>query len=58
MKATITITEQELEALDQLITAGVSVFDDWQAQHSPEINTANEWLAFARQAFVADQEQG
>ena len=58
MKATITITEQELAALDRLITTGAAVVDGWQGKYSPEIHTAHEWLTFARQALDAEQEQG
>ena len=56
MKATITITEQELAALDRLITTGAAVVDRWQGKYSPEIHTAHEWLTFARQALDAEQE--
>ena len=58
MKATVTITEQELEALDRLITTGAAVVDEWQGGYYPEIHTAHEWLTFARQALDAEQEQG
>jgi len=57
MKATVTITEQELEALDRLIRTGAAVVDGWQGEYSPEIHTAHEWLTFARKALDAEQEQ-
>ena len=57
MKATITITEEELEALDRLTTTGAEVVDRWQGEYSPEIHTAHEWLTFARQALDVEQEQ-
>ena len=58
MKATVTITEQELEALDRLIRTGAAVVDGWQGEYSPEIHTAHEWLTFARRALDVDQKQG
>ena len=56
MKATITITEQELEALNRLVTTGVVTIDSWQAEHCPDVRAAHEWLTKARQALVAAAE--
>lgn len=57
MKATITITEQELEALNQLVTTGVLSLNDGDAERCPDVHAANEWLTHARQALVAAQEE-
>ena len=57
MQATITITEQQLEALNQLVTNGLYCLDDWQAERCPDVRIAHAWLTNARQALVAAQEQ-
>ena len=56
MKATITITEAELEALNNVVTNGLLALDDWQAERCPDIPVAHAWLTEARQAIVAAQE--
>ena len=55
MKATITITEQQLEALNQLVTNGLYCLDDRLAERCPDVRIAHEWLTEARQALVAAQ---
>lgn len=56
MKALITITEEQLEALNRLVTTGVVSIDSWQAEHCPDVRAAHEWLTDARQALVEAQE--
>ena len=56
MKATVTITEAELEALNNVVTSGLLALDDWQAERCPDIPVAHAWLTEARQAIVAAQE--
>ena len=56
MKTTITITEQELEALNRMVTTGVVTIDSWQAEHCPDVRAAHEWLTKARQALAAAQD--
>ena len=51
-KATITITEQQLEALNKLVTAGVVSIDSWQAERCPDVAAAHDWLVDARQALL------
>ena len=57
MDARITISEQQLESLNQLVTIGVVSIDSWQAERCPDVARAHEWLNDARQALVAAQEQ-
>ena len=56
MKALITISEEQLEAINKLVTTGVVSIDNWQAEHCPDIRAAHEWLTDARQALVEAQE--
>ena len=56
-EATITITEQQLESLNQLVTSGLLFLDDWQAERCPDVQIAHAWLTGARKALVAAQEQ-
>ena len=56
MKATITIDEQQLEALNQLVTVGVSLIGDWEAERSPEVGLAHDWLNSARHSLTAAAE--
>ena len=56
MKALITITEEQLEALNKLVTTGVVSIDEWRIENCPDIRTAHEWLTDARQALVEAQE--
>ena len=56
MKATISITEKELEALNSVVTNGLLFLDDWQAERCPDVQTVHAWLTEARQALVAAQE--
>ena len=57
MNAAITITEQQLEALNQLVTSGLYCLDDWHAETDPDVGLAHAWLTDARQALVAAQER-
>ena len=57
MEILVTITGQQLEALNRLVTTGVVSIDSWQAEHCPDVRAAHEWLTEARQALVAAQEQ-
>lgn len=57
MKATITITEEQLESINRLVTTGVVSIDSFQAERCPDVRAAHEWLTEARQALVAAQEQ-
>ena len=57
MDILISLSEQQLEALNQLVTSGLYCLDDWQAERCPDVRIAHEWLTNARQALVAAQEQ-
>ena len=58
MQATISITEQQLEALNQLVTSGLYCLDDWhdrdRSRGGPRPRMA---ITDARQALVAAQER-
>ena len=56
MDILISLSEQQLESLNRLVTAGVVSIDAWTAESSPEVHMAHEWLTEARQALVAAQE--
>ena len=56
MKALISITEEQLEALNSVVTSGLLYLDDWQAERCPDVQTVHAWFAEARQALVAAQE--
>lgn len=57
MKALISISEQQLEALNRLVTTGVVSIDSWQAEKSPDVRAAHEWLNDARRALADADEQ-
>ena len=58
MDILISLSEEQLEALNRLVTTGVVSIDSWQAEHCPDVRAAHAWLTDARQALVAAQEQG
>ena len=55
-KATITITEQQLEALNKLVTAGVVSIDSWKTERCPDTAEAHDWLNSAKQSLTAAAE--
>ena len=57
MDILISLSEEQLEALNQLVTNGLYCLDDWQAERCPDVRIAHAWLTGARQALVAAQEQ-
>ena len=52
-RTTISIDENQLEALNSLVSSGISVFGDHDTLATV---VANDWLVGARQALVASQE--
>ena len=56
MDILISLSEQQLESLNQLVTSGLYCLDDWQVERCPDVRIAHAWLTDARQAFVAAQE--
>ena len=54
-RTTISIDENQLEALNSLVSSGISVFGDHDTLATV---VANDWLVAARQALVASQEVG
>lgn len=57
MDILISISEEQLESLNRLVTTGVVSIDSFQAERCPDVRAAHEWLTDARQALVAAQEQ-
>ena len=43
MDVLISITEQQLEALNRLVTTGVTSIDAWQAEKTPEVRIAHDF---------------
>ena len=56
MKALIGISEEQLESLNRLVTTGFAQLDAFQAEKSPDVKIAHEFLIDARQALVEAQE--
>ena len=57
MDILISLSEEQLEALNSVVTNGLLYLDDWQAERCPDVQTVHAWLTDARQALVAVQEQ-
>lgn len=55
ISTTISIDENQLEALNELVSSGVLLTDDCDTKTTV---VANDWLVGARQALVASQEVG
>ena len=52
-RTTISIDENQLEALNDLVSSGTLVFGE---RDTPATVVANDWLVQARQALIASQE--
>ena len=56
MKALISISEEQLEAINKLVTTGFAQLDAFQAEKSSDVKIAHDFLIDARQALVEAQE--